>query len=98
MLDPYEIDNRATDNKIRKDLAYLSDLLDSWTNNYGDQGTITESPEIVAAEANKMQTLHIKRMEAKGLSADVSDEEFVAWWESRLLDESRSNLHLHDIV
>ena len=75
--------------KIRKDLAYLSDLLDSWTNNYGDQGTITENPEIVAAEANKMQTLHIKRMEAKGLSADVSDEEFVAWWESRLLDESR---------
>jgi len=96
MLDPYEIDNRATDNKIRKDLAYLSDLLDSWTNNYGDQGTITENPEIVAAEANKMQTLHIKRMEAKGLSADVSDEEFVAWWESRLLDESRSNFHLHN--
>lgn len=89
ILDPYEIDNRATNNKIRKDLAYLSDLLDSWTNNYGDQGTITENPEIVAAEAHKMQTLHIKRMEAKGLSADVSDEEFVAWWESRLLDESR---------
>ena len=28
ILDSYEIDNRATDNKIRKDLAYLSDLLE----------------------------------------------------------------------
>ena len=65
------------------------DLLDSWIDNYGDQGTIPENPAVVAEEAEKMHTSHIKRMEAKGLSVDVSDEEFMAWWESQLLDESR---------
>ena len=87
------MDNRATDTKIQKDFAYLSDLLDAWIDNYGDQGTIPENipenPAVVAEEAEKMHTSHIKHMEAKGLSADVSDEEFIAWWESQLLDESR---------
>ena len=73
-LDPYEMDNWATYTKIQKDCAYLSDLLDSWIDNYGDQGTIPENPAVIAEEAEKMHTSHIKHMEAKGLSADVSDE------------------------
>ena len=78
-LDPYEMDNRATNTKIQKDLAYLSGLLDSWVDNYGNQGTIRENPAVVAEESEKMHTSHIKLMEAKGLSADVSDEGFMAW-------------------
>ena len=88
--DPYELDNRADDTEIRNDFACLSDSLDAWIDNYGDQGARPENPAVVAEEAGKMHTSHIKRMEEKGLNADVSDEEFIAWWETQLLDESGS--------
>jgi uncharacterized sulfatase len=88
--DPHELDNRADDTEIQNDFAFLSDSLDAWIDNYGDQGAIPENPAVVAEEAREMHTSHIKRMKAKGLNADVNDEELIAWWESQLLNKSGS--------
>jgi N-sulfoglucosamine sulfohydrolase len=85
--DPYELNNLASssDDDVRTD---LSDRLDNWSETFGDMGAEQESPAAIAEEAQKMQDSHVSRMGAKGLAPDVTDDDFMAWWEKDLLGEA----------
>ena len=40
---------------------------------------------MLADEARKMQDSYRQRMDARGLSVDISPEDYVTWWERHLL-------------
>ena len=86
--DPDELTNLAGDEASADVLEDLSRRMDEWIDMFGDQGEVPEDPRMIAEEAQKMRESHVERMAAKGLTPDVSDEDFVAWWTSDLLGES----------
>jgi uncharacterized sulfatase len=85
--DPHELNNLAAADSNADVLADLSRRLDEWAETFGDEGALQESPRAIAEEAQKMQDSHVDRMASKGLKPDVSDEDFISWWESDLLGE-----------
>ncbi|MEE2753189.1 MAG: sulfatase [Candidatus Latescibacterota bacterium] len=87
--DPYELNNLAADDSSAGILADLSSRLDKWAEKYGDEGEVPESPRAIAEESQKMQNSHVDRMASKGLKPDVSDEDFIVWWEADLLGEDK---------
>jgi uncharacterized sulfatase len=84
-VDPYELDNLASSADHDSVREGLSKQLDAWADSYGDLGATQEEPAEIAVEAQKMQDSHVNRMGSKGLAPDISDEDFVAWWERKLL-------------
>ena len=87
--DPYELNNLAADESSAGILDDLSSRLDKWAEKYGDEGEVLESPRAIAEESQKMQDSHVDRMASKGLKPDVSDEDFIVWWEADLLGEDK---------
>ena len=83
--DPYEVNNLADDMKygeIRKD---LSNQLDTWTQTTGDMGETPESDETKSYWDENMDESFRERMEQRGLTPDISDADYVEWWEQKLL-------------
>ena len=86
--DPDELTDLAGDQASADILEDLSRRLDEWIEMFGDQGEVPEDPRMIAEEAQKMQKSHVEWMAAKGLTPEVTDEDFVAWWTSELLGET----------
>jgi len=86
--DPYELENLASSPDHRPELDDLRLKLDDWIETYGDRGAIPEDPADIAIEARKMHENHVARMATKNLPPDVTDKDFIAWWEQRLLGDS----------
>jgi N-sulfoglucosamine sulfohydrolase len=86
--DPDELTDLAGDQASADILEDLSRRLDEWIEMFGDQGEVPEDPRMIAEEAQKMRESHVERMAAKGLTPEVTDEDFVAWWTSELLGET----------
>ena len=84
-LDPFELDNLAGSEDARLELGNMSARMDQWTETYGDMGAVREDAAVVAEEAEKMRQSHVNRMGSKGLTPNVSDTAFIAWWEKELL-------------
>ncbi len=81
--DPYELDNLADSGAYQEERKKLSNVLDVWLEE-ADQGQYPEDPKEIHHAEKLMDQIFKKQMEAKGLSQDVSDEEFLKYWENYL--------------
>ena len=83
--DPHEVNNLA-DNKrydaVRND---LNAKLDTWIEATGDMGETPESDEVTTYWDKNMAEKYRESMENRGLSHDISDADYLAWWERKLL-------------
>ncbi len=84
--DPHELRNLAEEPKFKRVLQTHRRKLDEWIKETGDRGEQPEPPEVVAAAQNQMMESYRQSMKKRDLSPDISDEEYLAWWEKRLLD------------
>ena len=82
--DPYEINNLATSPEYSQQLQGLKDQMDEWVGN-NDLGKYPEDPRAIEAAEELMRGRFKRNMESIGLSPDISDEEFLKYWESELL-------------
>ncbi|MCG9127270.1 sulfatase [Candidatus Poribacteria bacterium] len=83
--DPYETNNLINNEKyatVRKD---LTGKLDKWIETTGDMGVTPESDEVKTYWDENMLEGYNARMEDRGLSPDISDADYVKWWENKLL-------------
>lgn len=83
--DPYEVNNIANDKKNNNVLNDLRNRLDTWIETTGDMGETPESDDVISHWDDDMEKSYRKRMRERGLSPDISDEEYVNWWEKQLL-------------
>ena len=83
--DPYEINNLATDSHYDTVRSELAAQLDAWITETGDMGEIPESSEITTYWDEHMAESFKQSMEKRGLSHDISDADYVAWWKNHLL-------------
>ena len=63
----------------------LTGKLDTWIETTGDMGVTPESDEVKTYWDEHMLEGYNDRMEDRGLSPDISDEDYVKWWENKLL-------------
>ena len=81
--DPYELNNLADDPTYQEKLLALRQVLDTWLAEV-DTATYPEDSAAIAYAQQDMQQNFKERMERDGLSVDVSDEDFLRYWEERL--------------
>lgn len=81
--DPHELRNLVDDPKLQETLNELRAELDRWITQTGDQGEIPEGKETIAywTEVSKQYSL----LQERGLPEDVSPEEYLKWWEKKML-------------
>jgi uncharacterized sulfatase len=78
--DPFEMTNLAGGVEFQEKLIELRGVLDKWLIE-ADKGIYPEdSSEIILAQKIMMKEFK-ENMEKKGLSPDISDEEFLKYWE-----------------
>jgi len=85
--DPHELNNLAEYPKHQKVLKQLRAALDKWIKQTGDMGEIPEDTQIEADQKERMLKAFKQRMQSKGLSPDISDEDYLRWWEKKLLSK-----------
>ncbi len=83
--DPDELHNLADDRKLQKVLREHSRKLDEWIKSTKDQGEQAEDPQVVAYWQDDMTKSYMQEMSKRNLSPDISDEEYLKWWEKKLL-------------
>ncbi len=83
--DPHELHNLAGEPKLRRILREHSAKLDEWIKATADKGETPEDPQVVAYWQDDMMKSYKQQMEERGLSPEVSDEDYLKWWEQRLL-------------
>ena len=83
--DPSEINNLAANPDYDPVRSELASQLDAWMAETGDMGDIPESVEVTTYWDENMAERFKQDMEKRGLSDDVSDADYVAWWENHLL-------------
>ena len=88
--DPYELYNLADSEAHQEEKNKLSKALDAWLQ-AADKGRYPEDPKEIRHAEQLMEGLFKKEMEAKGLRADVSDEEFLEYWERFLTPTQKVN-------
>lgn len=86
--DPYELYNLANSEAHQEERKKLSSVLDTWLEE-ADRGQYPEDPKEIRHAENLMDQIFKKQMEAKGLSTDVSDEEFLEYWEEYSIPTKR---------
>jgi len=83
--DHHEINNLAGDPRYGHVLRQLRAALDQWIEQTNDQGQKPEDPQLQIWYYKEMMRNYEKRMKAKGLSPDITPQEYLAWWEQKLL-------------
>lgn len=83
--DPYELNNLADDPRYQDVLRELRGKLEKWIEETGDQGEIPEEPEVLEYWRREAVERFAKRMKERGLSPDIGPEEYLRWWEEKLL-------------
>ena len=86
--DPYEINNLADDAAFQSKRVELRQVLDTWLAEV-DTATYPEDSAAVAYAQQDMQQNFRERMERDGLSPDISDEDFLKYWEGQLTPTQR---------
>ncbi len=82
--DPDEIHNLAGEPAYRNTLLKLQGRLDNWIRNTHDQGNIVETEQTIHASDPMRIERYDRQMTERGLSPDVSDEDYLNWWEKKL--------------
>ena len=77
--DPFEIHNLTTETKYEEVLQEMQKKLDDWLFIY-DKGTYSEDADEIAYWQEQQKINFRKRMEARGLSPDISDEAYLEYW------------------
>jgi N-sulfoglucosamine sulfohydrolase len=85
--DPYELHNLAEDPKLKKTLKEHANVLDDWIEATGDHGQTPEDPKVIAYWQEDMAKSYVEQMEKRGLSPKISDEDYLKWWQQKLLGE-----------
>ena len=84
-VDPHEINNLA-DDKLYDDVRNdLNRELDAWIDSTGDMGKTPESDEVTTYWDKNMAESFRNSMEKRDLSPDISDADYLEWWEDKLL-------------
>ena len=83
--DPYEVHNLADAPDTADVRNRLSGELDRWIADTGDMGAIPEDHAEIEYQEQAMWDEYRQRMTAKGLSPDITDEDYLEWWEKKLL-------------
>jgi uncharacterized sulfatase len=83
--DPHELNNLAESRSHRRALREHSRKLDEWIKATGDQGETPEDPATTEREQNAMAKNFVESMEKRELSPTISDEDYLKWWEQKLL-------------
>jgi len=84
--DPHEVYNLADDDAHQAILKELRGKLDAWIVETGDKGEIPEDEEITSYWDNEASTRFAKNLRDRGLEPDISPEDYLEWWERKLLD------------
>jgi N-sulfoglucosamine sulfohydrolase len=82
--DPFEINNLVKNPSVSHILKDLRFELNKWIQETDDKGVIPESQETINRETKLMYESYQRKMKNKGLSPDISDEDFLKWWEKKL--------------
>ncbi|RKU17935.1 arylsulfatase [Candidatus Poribacteria bacterium] len=83
--DPHEVNNLADDKRYDAVRNDLNRKLDAWIEATGDMGETPESDEITTYWDENMMESFRKSMKGRGLSPEISDADYLAWWERKLL-------------
>ena len=81
--DPYEINNLADDPADQDKLIELRQVLDEWLAEV-DTATYPEDSAAIAYAQQDMQRSFEERMKKYGLTHEVSDEDYLRYWEGQL--------------
>jgi len=81
--DPDEVHNLAGQPEYEHTLLFFRNKLDEWIWQTKDQGTIPEDPQVVAYWKKTMYKRYVGWMKERGLSPDISPEDYLKWWEKR---------------
>ncbi len=84
-VDPHEVNNIADDKRYDDVRNNLNAKLDGWIETTGDMGETPESDEVTAYWDENMTEKYRESMENRGLSHDISDADYLSWWERKLL-------------
>ena len=85
LADPHELKNLAGDPAYGKLLRQMRDELDQWMKDTGDQGGTDESKSVDMKDLMKGKwDYYAKSMKKRGLDPNLSDREYLNWWEKRL--------------
>ena len=63
----------------------LSAQLNAWVESTGDMGETPESTAVATYWDEHMAASFKQAMQKRGLSPDISNAEYLAWWEQQLL-------------
>ena len=83
--DPHELNNLAGDPACESVRSRLGERLDAWIAETGDLGERPEPAEVAAYWDEHMAEGFRRAMEGRGLTPEISDVDYVAWWEEQLL-------------
>lgn len=83
--DPFEMHNLAGDPNYSNQLKSFRRKIDNWVIETNDQGAIDESltVDMDALTASKWKWFE-STMKKRGLPAETSDDDYLAWWEQQL--------------
>lgn len=84
--DPYELHNLADSEEYETEKETLKNQLDRWLKKT-DLGTYPEDPSEISYAKKLMQNKFKEHMEAKALSPNISDEDYLKYWEEKLLNK-----------
>ncbi|UCG57398.1 MAG: sulfatase-like hydrolase/transferase [Phycisphaerales bacterium] len=84
--DAHELHNLAADPKHKVLLTKSRMRLNEWIKKTGDHGETPEDPKSVAYWQDNMEKSFEQRMAKRNLPADISPEDYLKWWERKLLD------------
>jgi len=82
--DPDEVRNLAEDPKYRETLQRMRLSLGGWESETQDLGRIPESHDVTAYWDDFFRNHYRKNMASRGLSVDVSNDEYLDWWDKEL--------------
>jgi uncharacterized sulfatase len=81
--DPHEMENLIQLESHIKEAETLRNILNDWLSKF-DLGQYPENPEEILHAQKLMMDIYEKQMKLKGLESDISDEEFLKYWEEYL--------------
>lgn len=83
--DPHELRNLAGDAKYREQLVVLREAMDRWIVDTGDHGSKDESATVdMDALMKEKQRYFENGMKRRGLDPNLTDVEYLSWWERQL--------------
>ena len=84
-VDPYEVNNLSADKNYDAIRDELNAQLDVWIEATGDLGETQESSTVTTYWDEHMAENFRRGMANRGLSPDISDADYLSWWENQLL-------------